>query len=150
MKIQLLNFSFILIIPLFINSCVKKTEFDSFRYQSGGFGIEDYNFIVNNDSTFTLKVGINLLSNDSANIGIYRGKVNSEQMEHIQRAVSKITQKGYDYHDPEFTLDAGNYEIGINLSNSIKVYKTDNATENFNIDLINPINKICEEISTRK
>ena len=143
------HISFVLIFVLFLNSCTEKSEFDSFIYKSGGFGIEDYNFIVNRDSSYTLKVGFNPLNEDSTTVGSYKGKITSAQMETIQKAIAKITKEGYDYHNPEFTLDAGNYEVIINNSKFMKIYQTNNATQKFIIDIITPLNKICEETTTK-
>jgi len=124
-------------------------EFDSLRYISGGFGVDEYHFILKRDSTFTLKVGFNPLDEDSTYVGTYKGKISSEEMLQIQKVVTEITKDGYDYNDPELVLDAGIYEVGINAGNSMRTYKTYNATENFRNDIINPLNKICEKISRK-
>ena len=145
-----LDFSILLIFSFFIISCAKKTEFDSLRYISGGFGVDDYHFILDHNRTFTLKVGFNPLNEDSTNVGTYKGKISSEEMLQIQKAVTEVMKDGYDYHDPELVLDAGIYEVGINIGKSMRTYKTDNATENFRNDVINPLNKICEKISRKK
>ncbi|MBT0549954.1 hypothetical protein [Riemerella anatipestifer] len=144
-------FVLIFVIVFFIiTSCAEKKEFNSLVYRSGGFGIENYHLILNHDRSFALKVEYNPLTADSTNVGTFKGKISPEQMEKIEKAVAKITKKGYDYNDPEFVLDAGNYEVIINIDKSIKVYNTNNATDEFYNDIITPLNQICERILTAR
>lgn len=130
-----------------LNSCSKKESFKSLTYKTGGFGVPNYHLIINEDKTFILNIDQNPLNEiiDLKKIGKFEGKISETEMFRIQTEIDKITRAGYDYNNPELILDAGNYELVINKINSIKVYQTNHATENFITDIINPLHEICEK-----
>ena len=153
MKISSLKF---ILITLFLfsilYSCRKNEDFKSLNYKSGGFGTNDYHLNINKTGNFSLKIEHNPLDEivDSAKIGKFEGKLSESRMLQLQKAVAKITTKGYDYHDPELAFDAGIYEIVVNTDTSTKIFKTNHATDNFRKDIIELLDEICENDSKFK
>ena len=147
MKISSLKF---ILITLFLfsilYSCRKNEDFKKLIYRSGGFGTDDYHLILNKNGNFSLEIEHNPLDEiaDSAKIGKFEGKLSESRMLQLQKAVATITTKGYDYHNPELAFDSGIYEVDVMTSTSTKVFKTDNATNNFRKDIIKLLNEVCE------
>lgn len=147
MKILCLKFILITLFLLSILcSCSKNEDFKKLIYRSGGFGTDDYHLILNKNGNFSLEIEHNPLDEiaDSAKIGKFEGKLSESRMLQLQKAVATITTKGYDYHNPELAFDSGIYEVDVMTSTSTKVFKTDNATNNFRKDIIKLLNEVCE------
>lgn len=137
----------IIIILLFsFISCNNSEKFEFLRYETGGFGSPSYTLKIRKDKSFEIDIQHDPFNEviDSSKIGKFYGNISEKEMTEIQQSIYKISRKGYDYNNPEFVLDAGNYELYIEGKNSEKVFQTRHATENFQEDIIEPFQKIAE------
>jgi hypothetical protein len=141
-----IKFQIIIILFLSLLSCQKSEDFEYLRYDTGGFGSAHYTLKLKRDRTFEIEIPHNPFNEeiDSSKIGKFYGKLSEKEMLKIQKLIYKVTRKGYDYNNPERAFDAGIHELYIKTENSDKVFHTDHATENFEVDIIKPFKHIAE------
>lgn len=143
----------ILLLCIIAISCEKTTKFDNLIYEVGGFGLENTLLNLNNDGSYTLKVKADPLDlGDNETIlpeKVYKGKITNDELKQIQRGIYKISQKNYNYENPEFIITERVNKLVIREGKTSKEYIVSNASEDFHRDILNVLDDLCERIKTK-
>jgi len=134
---------FLLVFTLVLSSCKKDINFDSIKYYYAAFGSDSYSLRIKNDRTFTLEISQSPLETEYPKTESFSGTIDDDEMKHIQNALNHLVSKNYQYNDPKMVTDKPFVEVNITEGKSIRTYRTNNPTTEYEKDVIKFFNEIC-------